>query len=966
MSEHRSLPELMAEIEAVKGEIADLTSADAAEKAIVPLGAAPAEVTREQMALVRAEAMKKQMRLRDLTEQVRREMERVAGETRALMEPLEAQVARMNEGLWTVNLYLGDDEEIEVLAEGAPAPADTAFTLRQGVLSMDEETAALAESGGIDAMNLPLFDEWVARPENLAQILPEPKGVVALVPRRRGRNYEDPWRNRAMAEENAWTYFLIRNGENVYRIRTDFVVGKHLVPGSREFTALFTKQVRGAGGEWENVEILPGTHAWEKASEAADAKNRHYMRVALILQGLVDRTPILHPLPTGGLNLLDQRTYDDGRAHLLMDAEAMLTDGRESFYDWLARLNSELRVGMRIIGSFNTDEFKDAGGEYYERSNYGPGHYSANDRVTPRARNQWEQDRPESNVIYYLGGRTEYQGMEAFTFKFERDERWINGELRVPKNRATCIVTATDKFVLPFDLVTVEEMRYYLRSRVNRTAYEHMFPLLKTAIAAKETEAAEEAPFRDLLAAELTKVDSDLDPADMAAARAVLDPLVDWWKIGNKHHRALVGEPDAEKRAIKAIIAEHLARKGDLAVADADAEAAVVKRLRDQDPSIMFVARKRDGGYLAFAPQPRRYDSRVAAADLWVVEYTTTKTARTIKKREWLTVTARPAGLRVLFEATAWKSWDKTGSPNSDLTDDEIDEILAELVPGVVDRVRDGWVTNSWAGVEASAPVDVTMLGVTHAPDQRGFKVWMTEAFMPETLSRAPRADSGADDVPHYRDYIVKAQWSKKGRGGVTLSQPLLEKQDGDRWYSRGGSAAEPWRHVWEGKERGPGVISTNAAGQAHTTARAEAIEQFKAARKALQEPSDVSLRHVQKGIRAAKEQIAYEQFVAEYLDPDLWDGHVKILRSKTYGDPFEPNFAGGRHYRGVPVTLTKALDVLTDAGVSHEGLTVRTAVVKAGLDPATVESEFEEKFAKEPIDSTLFMDLALRPTSEG
>src|SRR5665648_239944 len=220
-----------------------------------------------------------------------------------MLEPLMAQVQLLNEGIWTINLYLGRDEEIHTLTEGPPAPAGTPIHVRQQVLAMDEETAINAEDGGMDVRSIEQFDQWVtADPAHLHQVLPETRGVVAIMPRRKDRDYGDAWANVKLNEANKQTWWLIRNGANLYRMLTDFQVGARLVPGRNEFTSIFVDR-------WTKEPLQPGTDAWMKAEKAAGQRERHFMRIALILQGLVDRTAVFHPLP------VDQALQDQGDPH---------------------------------------------------------------------------------------------------------------------------------------------------------------------------------------------------------------------------------------------------------------------------------------------------------------------------------------------------------------------------------------------------------------------------------------------------------------------------------------------------------------------------------------------------------------------------------------------------------------------------------------------------------------------------
>ncbi|MHB1599732.1 MAG: hypothetical protein ACYCXY_12800 [Acidimicrobiales bacterium] len=121
------------------------------------------------------------------------------------------------------------------------------------------------------------------------------------------------------------------------------------------------------------------------------------------------------------------------------------------------------------------------------------------------------------------------------------------------KVRASCVFAEDSELVLPFDLVEVEDMERYLRSRLERRGYLKMFPLLKAVIRAKRAEAEEEAPFRQMLAGVLARENG----VSIAEAEEVVDELVSWWKVANRHHRPLVGTEEDNAKAVRMIVDEH-------------------------------------------------------------------------------------------------------------------------------------------------------------------------------------------------------------------------------------------------------------------------------------------------------------------------------------------------------------------------------------------------------------------------
>lgn len=101
-----------------------------------------------------------------------------------------------------------------------------------------------------------------------------------------------------------------------------------------------------------------------------------------------------------------------------------------------------------------------------------------------------------------------------------------------------------DDWVLPYDLVTVAELTYYLNSRDNRSQhFLSMVPTIKAALAAKEAEAATEAPFRKLIESVLIN-----EGADSSNTPTLTDELIQWWKIANTWSRPSTANPSTKPK----------------------------------------------------------------------------------------------------------------------------------------------------------------------------------------------------------------------------------------------------------------------------------------------------------------------------------------------------------------------------------------------------------------------------------
>lgn len=948
-SESTEIERLRADLARVSAQALALVEEDQAPPGdLVMRGAeVPAVTQKATLATARAAALHKANEVRDLQERLRAEMNRqmqaMRHEMDTVLTPLQAKIAQFEEGIWTVNLYLGRDEEITSLLDGDPAPAQEPLVIRQAVLSMDEETAAFPESEGIDYRNVDVFDEWITVPEHLAQVLPEPRGVVVLMPRARGRDYGDPWANVRGNEENTASYWLIRNGDRLWRMRTDIHVGGRLVPAADEFTRLF--RARDRTGSW--TDLVPGTPGWAQAEKAQDAQQRHFMRIALVLQGLVDRTGVWHPLPPAGLNLLHPATYAQGRAVLRTDAEALLTTKREPFYAWVKRLNAQLRPGMRIVGAFDTDAFARAGGEGRDGATYFP-----NKRIRPysQAYNPSFYDAteaPPSHVIHRLQCWTTCRGERGLAFHYPRTQKkwmrdeWGRSERRAPKTRATAIILpGEDTFVLPFDLVTVEEMEMYLAARTERHAYTDMMPLLHAAVAAKRAEHAAEAPFRILLAAEIAR-SAEVDIADATAA---VPALVDWWKLANRWHRPLVAGADlaAEAKAVRMISAEFAARvRAQAGAGHADTEAAMVARLRRQDPTIMFVGRRRGEGYLAFAPQPRRFGPRIVAEHVWVREYTTTTTGRTISTRDWVLPGTRSTRTRVLFGTEMWAAWHVAASANTELTDTELGEAVATVGETTLSLLRDGWPSRYRQ--TRNAPMSAAIIGITHDLANKSIEVYLLPEQASDGVDRVPSALA-----PHIFAHCIRVRigWSKTAKAGVSFPEPCDWRVDRDvRWWDE----LTPWGRVYDGAERDPEPVETNDVVLARALDQREAVEAYNKSCTALASRVRDALSVIEANWLARAEREQYARFLDDYADPDLWEGHRKTLRI-TYPHSFLRRF-DNRNPRGA-AGLHRGLATLVDAGVDLTGWSVADVLDTAGAvlgETVTAPADLLDLLVAEP-----------------
>lgn len=870
-SDPQHLAQLSSELAELMSTAEDLAAQEKASMDLVPLtSTSPAQAKAAMAELHNAvEHAREQVlgKQRALEAAMKSQMEKA----RAIMAPLEKMTERLREGIWSVNLYLGRDEEVVCLRGGDPAPFDAPIVVRQLVLAMDEESTLFAEDGGMDCENIEDFDAWLlADPAHLQQVFPHDKGVVALRPRGQDKRYDNPWESLAKQSENAWTYFLIRNGERLYRISTDFMVGRRLVPLASEFASFFQYESleRDANGLHRvKLPLKPGTSEWTRAEEQADGRRRHYMRVALILQGLVDRTEVFAPLPTQPFSFLDLDLYDDGKITIIADAEPALGTGAESFRDWHRRLNSELRVGMRIIGAFNTLEFSR---ELQDSAQYGERRVQPRNAEGPPANELLtiEEERPGGRFVMRYKRTQEVWDPNLREPVPDRPGYVYRGGFKVPKTRASCELYREDAFVLAYDLATVEEMERFLTSRTERHQYVNMFPLLKAAIALKKQEAALEAPFLQLLASQI----SQSNGVDIESAAQAVPELVRWWKFKNREHRPLVGND--ESKALRQIVVEHRRR---LEAAQEEIATADLEDLLGRYPNALLVAAKRSGDTVVLTP--------ANADDIFVHEHTIARSGKTSSKT-WVLPTNRIQSWKLHHTSPRWASWNLKVSKTDVLSDPEI--------ATCVERVR---------VLESRRPQQA--IAVTYDPSDRSFSRWV--------VGDPAKIGSGWDrPKPAQVDKFVY-RWKRVGSRIEIEDTYRGNEYDWPDTHRKG----HPWSNpLWEDPEQ-------IAALDAQIPAYLEANDRYSR----LIDLRDQYEKRISRAWVARAAEVERQRFIEDFGDESLW---AKNKRRERHTFPY---IISNRRWGDTKTEAFRELLVATvESGVDPTGHTVRATAALHGV----------------------------------
>lgn len=372
----------------------------------------------------------KEETLPDLFKQVEKANKSLAAWMTAQVIPLKAQarglektIGAIEDRIFSVELYAGLVETVERIQDGDPAQLGDKVHLVQRLCYMDEECLAQYQTGGMTLDNLEDFDAWLLKPANLERLLPFTRCVVSFRVRRHHKHR--PMENlraflRILEEKDTdkFTYLYIRNGEQVFRMRTGIEFGEKLFPdmdraslGGKLWAETFADSIKAliTDADYQErektyrrelAEYKARSKAYEAALKTPEAKKRakakklrhgpdascvdvpypgmgphrfysyvpydrstvlydditkkiqaeikEHNRIALILQGLLDRSPVLHPHPPwqiwteAGFQAAFTLIYDDSRA--------LVAGEKPDFEAYRARLNKHLLVGSVTVG----------------------------------------------------------------------------------------------------------------------------------------------------------------------------------------------------------------------------------------------------------------------------------------------------------------------------------------------------------------------------------------------------------------------------------------------------------------------------------------------------------------------------------------------------------------------------------------------------------------------------------------
>lgn len=447
----------------------------------------------------KALVLAKDKTLPELFEKIEMANKRLGGWMKAKLIPYRAQstgmktvIQKIESRIFNVELYAGLVEEVEKIKDGEPAPIDTKIHLFQRRHYMDEECLAHYETGGMEFKDIRAFDRWLCKKKNLVRILPYARCMVAFRVRRyhkerKVHTYSEFIRMLEDREADESTFLYFRNGEQVFRLQTAIKFDEKLFPDlaaqkidrgnlwfcendpkrivsrdellgmkedyqrkKRELEAIPEKDRWRHGyadDSWKRyIELTLGTVYYDDAVAEIEKRVNAHNRVALILQGLLDRSPVFLPHPPwvlsthAGFTAALELIYDNDRALVAGDAP--------DFEAYRAKLNRGLCTGATTIGQEIFWE-KEEARKYNERQ-------ARRDRFGRGSSYEPERYRPHGNpgpgklalVKHYSRGKKtcRYEWSHERDYPMRPRSRWapvpdpiVHRQIVVPAAELLCV-----------------------------------------------------------------------------------------------------------------------------------------------------------------------------------------------------------------------------------------------------------------------------------------------------------------------------------------------------------------------------------------------------------------------------------------------------------------------------------------------------------------------------------------------
>ncbi|EEX1005122.1 hypothetical protein D3981_003032 [Escherichia coli] len=548
----------------------------------------------------------------------------------ATSEESRNHVQKIQDGVGSLELYIGKDVEVTTICTGESAPAGIPLLVVQRKLMMDEELAVWAElDEWFDFSNIELFHKSLQKNQGLVdQIFPSERAIVCMATTRRNIDYRDSWTNHARNKQNKVVFLLVRDGQNIHQIYSpvESHLGAHqLFPSTSEQESHF-RGIDGSTIKFEDV-------SYSDRLKAHDMMALHYRRFLILICGLDHR-----------LKLFGQ-FYDSQTSHSFLskefqeeyfrflhdnDGSGLLAapETRLPLDAYIEQANSTLQSGSRVL--CNWGEIMSpttAPGAVQEDSNY------SGQRRTAKVLKDYE------TVIAFRHGEHIQVNADAQRYSTGTNFKCkVNLSLYRPGRRED-----TQLGYLCMDSIKPEDLEWYINRRKFRSNHLFYIRFFKMALMFIRAEREEEEPFRKSLVQAL--VDGNIGTPE--SHEELVDKCVIAFRASNR------GEPLSLAMATSKGKEELLNQLYQLGGAGAGKLPHIRAYIEQKGYKLIRVSVNATGKIIAYAaPAPHECDNRLEGF-AWVHRMTlsvTIKGAVRENNRSWVKMSRFIAAENTLSE----------------------------------------------------------------------------------------------------------------------------------------------------------------------------------------------------------------------------------------------------------------------------------------------------------------------------
>ncbi len=699
--------------------------------------------------------------------------EEKAAASLAKTEDIRSYVAKLIEGIESLDLYVGKGVEVQTIRTGKQAATPERLSFIQKKLMVDEELAVWADvSEDFDFTKEELFFDALRNHDELVnQIFPTERCVLVMATTRRDIDYGDRWTNQAKNDENRKVFLMVRNGENIYRVFSPIeshLGSSRLFPSKDDQDRVF-RGVDGSQIKFEDVAYTAHLSSHERYA-------LHYKRFLLLMCGLDHRMKLFGDFYDGPESLhfvtlaFQERfcrfIHDDDGAGLIESRP------RQPVAEWIKEKNAYLRSGSRVLCLWhelmNPDTApsacKDRRGDYFDRV------FSPSNPIDLKVAARIADSLcVKVDVSGGYGARARTFACNVNLTAFDR-RSWASDSLAF----------------LCLDTVEPEELRWYIHNREARCNHLQFIRFFKLALVHLEQERTGEQDARNRMLQALT----DGAIAHGEEARGVISQTVIAWRAANRGKalpQFVDGKPPA---AWKGLLDQMYALAGN-GKRQAQEVEAFVRQLGYQPLRIALTGNSKFVVYAA--PKANELDNRLelhAWVHRMVVEHGKDKFVE--KRRRWVILRQVDAAETSLAEWSEIKEWYRTSVFESYETKQEVlGEVTGyagklEPLVGGLDAERHRVLAEDWFDLRSeltelsktvASPKLVVPVGVCFFPNTRNVSyiaVGMTNPYgwlynnAPDDKIRAEmrrrfiRAYLDEEDAASHHDQLIvtTSQWA--------------------------------------------------------------------------------------------------------------------------------------------------------------------------------------------------------------